>query len=70
MQAKKGKRRPTAHATIESFLAELMTHASGREPVTQTEVQDLFERVPSLIVLDGLDEVGNVTDRTARREGD
>lgn len=63
IQAKKGKRRPTAHATIESFLAELMTHASGRDPVTQTEVQDLFERVPSLIVLDGLDEVGNVTDR-------
>ena len=62
-QAKKGKRRPTAQATIESFLAELMTHASGRGPITETEVQDLFERVPSLIVLDGLDEVGNVTDR-------
>ena len=62
-QGKKGKRRPTAHATIESFLADLMTHASGRDAVTQTEVQDLFDRVPSLIVLDGLDEVGNVTDR-------
>lgn len=62
-QAKKGKRRPAAHATIESFLAELTTHASGRDAVTQTEVQELFDRVPSLIVLDGLDEVGNVTDR-------
>ena len=34
-QAKKGKRRPTAHTTIESFLAELMTYAGGREHVTR-----------------------------------
>ena len=60
---KRGKRRQAAQGTIESFLAELMTHASGRESVTQTQVQELFDRVPSLIVLDGLDEVGNVTDR-------
>src|SRR5262249_35851121 len=51
MQAKRGKRRPAAHATIESFLAELMTHASGRDAVSQAEVQELFDRVPSLIVL-------------------
>ena len=60
---KKGKRRPAAQATVESFLAELMTHASGRGTVSQAEVQDLFDRLPSLIVLDGLDEVGNVRDR-------
>lgn len=63
MLAKKGKRRPAAQATIESFLAELMTHASGRDAVTQREVQELFDRVPSLVVLDGLDEVANITDR-------
>lgn len=62
-QERKGKRRPVAQATIESFLAELMTHASGRGTVTQTDVQDIFDRVPSLVVLDGLDEVGNVADR-------
>lgn len=60
---KKGKRRPAAQSTIEFFLADLMTHASGRDSVTPTDVQDLFDRVPSLIVLDGLDEVGKVSDR-------
>lgn len=60
---KKGKRRAAAQAMIESFLAELITHASGRGWVTATEVQELFDRVPSLVVLDGLDEVGNVADR-------
>ncbi len=60
---KKGKRRAAAQATIECFLAELMTHASGRGSVTAKEVQELFDRVPSLVVLDGLDEVGNVADR-------
>lgn len=62
-QIKKGKRRSAAHSTIETFLAELMTHASGRDSVTADEVQTLFTRVPSLVVLDGLDEVGNVSDR-------
>lgn len=62
-QVKKGKRRPAAQATIESFLAELMTHTGGRDTVTRAEVQEVFDRVPSLVVLDGLDEVGNVADR-------
>ena len=62
-QMRKGKRRPAAQATVESFLAELMTHASGRGTISQAEVQDLFDRLPSLIVLDGLDEVGNARDR-------
>ena len=61
--AKKGKRRSAAQSTVETFLAELMTHTSGRDAVTSSEVQELFERVPSLIVLDGLDEVGKVSDR-------
>lgn len=39
-----------------------MAHASARE-VTPGEVQELFERVPSIVVLDGLDEVGSISDR-------
>lgn len=52
------KKRPTGQSTIECFLAELMTHASGGIPVTAQDVHDILERVPSIIVLDGLDEVG------------
>lgn len=60
---KKPKKRPVPQSTIECFLAELMTHASGGIPVEAKDVQDIFERVPSMIVLDGLDEVGRPTTR-------
>jgi hypothetical protein len=46
-------------ASIECFLADLMSHDSGGVKVAATDVGDLFARVPSLIVLDGLDEVGS-----------
>lgn len=46
-------------ATVECFLADLMTHESGGVTTSAKTVQDIFERVPSLIVLDGLDEVGS-----------
>ncbi|MBM7510280.1 hypothetical protein JOE61_004094 [Nocardioides salarius] len=59
----RGKTRPAAQSTIECFLAELMSHASGRGNVTAAEVQALFDRVPSLVVMDGLDEVGSAKDR-------
>jgi hypothetical protein len=59
----KGPKRKAAHASIESFLAELIGHGSGRGSVTSAEVQEIFDRVPSLVVLDGLDEVGNLGDR-------
>ena len=62
-ELKKGRRRSATQSTIEAFLAELMAHASGRDTVSTTEVQELFQRVPSIIVLDGLDEVGNIADR-------
>jgi hypothetical protein len=55
---KKVRSRPASQSTVECFLAELMTHASGGIPVEARDVQDLLERVPSMIVLDGLDEVG------------
>ncbi|WNV84748.1 hypothetical protein [Umezawaea sp. Da 62-37] len=56
--AKKSIKRPASQSTVECFLAELMTHASGGIPVEPKDVQDIFDRVPSIVVLDGLDEVG------------
>ncbi|MGW0486331.1 NACHT domain-containing protein [Nonomuraea sp. NPDC003214] len=60
---KKGKKRPTQEATVECFLAALMSHLAGGTSVAASDVQDLFDRVPSLIVLDGLDEVGSMAAR-------
>jgi len=57
-KARKGEK-----ATIECFLADLMTHESGGITTDAKTVQDIFERVPSLVVLDGLDEVGSATVR-------
>ncbi|OLF17415.1 NACHT domain-containing protein [Actinophytocola xanthii] len=56
--SRRARKRSANQSTIECFLAELMTHASGGSPVTAKDVQDIFERVPSIVVLDGLDEVG------------
>lgn len=62
-RTKKGPSRRGAAGSVDSYLAELLAHASGRDGVTAAEVQGIIERVPSIIVLDGLDEVGNVADR-------
>ncbi|MBP2451893.1 NACHT domain-containing protein [Mycolicibacterium lutetiense] len=59
----KGKARKGEQATIECFLADLMANESGGLAVDAKTVQDIFERVPSLVVLDGLDEVGSATMR-------
>ena len=56
--ASKGRRRPARQATIECFIADLMSHASGGSPVTPEQVQDLYSLLPCIVVLDGLDEVG------------
>jgi hypothetical protein len=61
--SKKHRKRPASQSTIECFLAELMTYASGGIRVAAEHVQDLFKRVPSVVVLDGLDEVGRVKTR-------
>lgn len=53
------KARKGAQATLECFLADLMTHEGGGTAVTADEVHRIMDRVPSLIVLDGLDEVGS-----------
>lgn len=57
------KARKGEQATVECFLADLMTHESGGIMTGAKTVQDIFERVPSLIVLDGLDEVGSASVR-------
>jgi predicted NACHT family NTPase len=40
-----------------------MAHESGGISADAKTVQDIFERVPSLVILDGLDEVGSTTVR-------
>lgn len=59
----KAKARKGEQAAIECFLADLMTHETGGVSADAKTVQDIFERVPSLVVLDGLDEVGSATVR-------
>lgn len=49
--------------TIEHFLADLLTHDSGKDSITADDVHDIFSRLPSLVVLDGLDEVGSTAAR-------
>lgn len=63
VKRRKTKARKGEQATVECFLADLMTHESGGIASDAKTVQDIFERVPSLVVLDGLDEVGSATVR-------
>ena len=54
---KKGKApRP---GSIEQFLADLITTKSGGHKATQADVDDILHRFPTLVVLDGLDEVAS-----------
>lgn len=57
---RKGKSR-----SIDTYLADLAQSASGNRKVSVDAMQDLTDTFPSLIVLDGLDEVA---DRDRRRE--
>jgi hypothetical protein len=59
----KKTRRSGGQATIECFLADLMANESGGIKVTAEDVQDIFARLPCLVVLDGLDEVGSTAIR-------
>nr|WP_260680728.1 hypothetical protein [Arthrobacter sp. KBS0703] len=45
--------------SLELFLVALCTFHSGGRRVTVEQLQSLLERYPSLLVLDGLDEVGD-----------
>lgn len=59
------RRRHGAQTTLECFMADLVTHASGGVETSARDVQELLERVPALVVLDGLDEVGSQRSRRA-----
>lgn len=61
--SKKLKKRRAAEATVEHYLAETMAHAGASPGLGADDVHELFARVPSLVVLDGLDEVGSAADR-------
>lgn len=52
-------KRKAFESSIECFLADLMSFASGGSKVDADDVHELFERVPSIVVLDGLDEAGS-----------
>ncbi len=62
-KSRRDKARKGEKATVECFIADLMTHESGGITATADMVQGIFERVPSLVVLDGLDEVGSASTR-------
>ena len=58
------KRRPPRNPSLEGFLAHLLHARSGRRTVTVEMVQDILDRMPVLIVLDGLDEIARDAART------
>ncbi|MFI5756809.1 NACHT domain-containing protein [Streptomyces sp. NPDC051569] len=49
--------RPRARGSLETFIASLLSARSGGLPATVATVNDILERLPVLVVLDGLDEV-------------
>lgn len=53
------KRRRGAERGLEHFLAHYCHFYSGGRSVTVEQIQDLLDRYPTLLLLDGLDEVGD-----------
>lgn len=62
--ATQGKRRVGFGRSLEHFLVDYCRYYSGGRSVSVEQVQDLLDRYPTLIVLDGLDEVGEQRLRT------
>ncbi|MGW6035971.1 NACHT domain-containing protein [Gordonia terrae] len=54
-----GKRRRGVNKSLEHFLVDYCRYYSGGRTVNIEQIQDLLDRYPALIVLDGLDEVGD-----------
>lgn len=57
------KTKRPALGTVEMFLCHLLTVRSGGLQTTVVAVQDMLNRFPMLIVLDGLDEIAQTTIR-------
>jgi hypothetical protein len=56
-------RRRRRQVSLETFLAGLLEAVSGGRTVTVETVQEIVTRFPVMLVLDGLDEVGNPASR-------
>ncbi|MGW3514585.1 NACHT domain-containing protein [Streptomyces hydrogenans] len=56
-EIRKPRKRLRKQGSVEEFLAHTLTVHSGGMPATVSTVTDVLERLPVLIVLDGLDEV-------------
>ena len=61
----KAQPRRGAASSLDGFLASYCSFYSGGRAVSVEQIQDVLDRYPALIVLDGLDEVA---DRTAREQ--
>lgn len=61
---RRGKKRNSTQRSIEYFLADFMSYSGGSR-IDARDVQDLLERVPTMVVLDGLDEVAGAAMRRA-----
>ncbi|MFB7477073.1 NACHT domain-containing protein [Kitasatospora sp. NPDC056184] len=58
-----GRRTPRRKASLEEFLAYLLRARSGGLEADVTTVNDITQRLPLLVVLDGLDEVAHAGTR-------
>lgn len=59
----KPRRRPAAKASMEWFIADFLSHAAGGDEVDVRRVNEIFDLVPCVVILDGLDEVGKLQAR-------
>lgn len=57
------RRKNLKTGSIEAFLAEVFARATGDKSVDAAVVDDLLKLVPTVVVFDGLDEVGNLDAR-------
>ncbi|MFE1764051.1 NACHT domain-containing protein [Streptomyces angustmyceticus] len=56
-EGRPSRQRLRKQGALEEFLAGLLTARSGGLPADVTTIHDILERLPTLIVLDGLDEI-------------
>jgi hypothetical protein len=63
VQIGKTKARGGTERSLECFLADFCRYHSGGRSVTVEHIQDFTERYPTLIVLDGLDEIASASVR-------